>query len=859
MSVAISSSAYRDSPSPSLFQGYQPPAGKFDEMFSAPGVLRPHWRQFVEGLDAMGRPELGRRWEIAQRLIRENGVTYNVHGDEQGYDRPWELDALPFLIPAAEWSALSAGLTQRARLLNMILADVYGPQSLLASGDLPAEFVYAHPNFLRPCHRVRVPRDTYLHLYAVHLARSADDGRWLVLADRTQTPSGAGYAVENRIVISRMLPNKFHDCRVQRLASFFISVRETLRGLAAHHRENPRILLMSPGPTSATYFEDAYLARYLGYTLVEGGDLTVRDNRVYLKTLGGLIQTDVILRRVADDNCDPLELPGEGGVPGLLQAVRSGNAIVANALGSGLLEAPALLGFLPQLCRRLLNEELRIPSVATWWCGRPNDLAYVLQNLDQLAIKPAFGGVTAQATLPNRLTGVERDKLVATIKARPRDFVGQQWVHRSIAPVLSNGGVQPWHVALRTFLVATKESYEVMPGGLMRASAFGDRLGDSLLAGEGSKDVWVLSEGPVEKVSLLHPAETPVPLRRSGNDLPSRVADNLYWLGRDVERAEGAIRLLRSVILRLTSETEPNSLSDLSPLLHALADQGQIRPEFVVFAAGERIPVIEKEILAFIFDPERVGSLRRTLTRMHHVASIVRDRISLDSWRILHRVQHDFLPADKPAAVQLSDVLAMLNQMIVDLAAFSGLGMESMTRGPGWRFLDMGRRLERSLQSMNLLRSTLVTARPDEAPVLEALLEIADSSMTYRNRYQLTPRLAPVLDLLMTDETNPRSVGFQLVALADHAEHLPRDQSEPMLNAEQRTMLAVLTGLRLADINALTTTDREGYRQNLDRLLTRLAQQLRSLSDGITHKYLVHAGPARQLTEIRPLGSSTRS
>jgi uncharacterized alpha-E superfamily protein len=266
--------------------------------------------------------------------------------------------------------------------------------------------------------------------------------------------------------------------------------------------------------------------------------------------------------------------------------------------------------------------------------------------------------------------------------------------------------------------------------------------------------------------------------------------------------------------------------------------------------------VIEKEILAFIFDPDRIGSLRRTLTRMHHVASIVRDRISLDSWRILHRVQHDFLPGEKPASIQFSDVLAMLNAMIVDLAAFSGLGMESMTRGPGWRFLDMGRRLERSLQSMNLLRSTLVTAQTDETPVLEALLEIADSSMTYRNRYQTAPRLAPVLDLLMTDETNPRSVGFQLVALADHAEHLPRDESEPMLNTEQRTMLAVLTGMRLADINSLATVDREGYRQNLDRLLTRVAQQLRSLSDSITHKYLVHAGPPRQLTEIRPVAPS---
>ena len=360
-------------------------------------------------------------------------MTYNVHGDEQGRDRPWELDALPLLIPAAEWSALAAGLDAASQVAEHDSGGCLRPANA-AGLRRPAVGVrlHAHPNSLRPCHRVRVPRDTYLHLYAVHLARSADDGRWLVLADRTQTPSGAGYAVENRIVISRMLPNKFQDCRVQLLASFFISVRETLRGLAAHHRDNPRIVLMSPGPTSATYFEDAYLARYLGYTLVEGGDLTVRDNRVYLKTLGGLIQSDVILRRVADEDCDPLELPGESGVPGLLQVRGSTNAIVANALRSGLLGcSPALLGFLPQLARRLLGEELLIPSVATWWCGRPADLAYVLQNLDQLAIKPAFGGVTAQATLVSRLSAAERDKLVAKIKARPRDFVGQQWVSRS--------------------------------------------------------------------------------------------------------------------------------------------------------------------------------------------------------------------------------------------------------------------------------------------------------------------------------------------------------------------------------------------------------------------------------------------
>ncbi len=852
MSLAFSSQA---EPRPaSLFHGYQPLPGSYDEMFAAPGQLRPHWRQFVQAFDATGPHELGRRWEQAQRLIRENGVTYNVHGDSQGKDRPWELDAMPLLLPAGDWATLAGGLTQRAKLLNTILADVYGPQKLLAEGLLPPELVFAHEGFLRPCHRMEVPRQTYLHLYAAHMARSADDGNWLVLADRTQTPSGAGYALENRIVISRMLPNEFRDCQVQRLASFFMAEREMLRGLAAQHKDNPRIVLLSPGPASPTYFEDAYLARYLGYTLVEGGDLTVRQNRVYLKTLGGLIQADVIFRRVYDDDCDPLELRSESlsGVPGLLQAVRRGNAVVANALGSGLLEAPALMAFLPELSRRLMQQDLQVPSVSTWWCGQPEGLSYVLENLDHLVIKPAFDRRKTRPIDGGKLTALERRETIEKIIAQPRDFVGQPWINRSTAPVLTSSGLRPWHVALRTFLVSADDSYQVMPGGLTRVSPVGDRLGDSMLAGEGSKDVWVLSEGPVAAISLLQPADTPIPLRRSGNDLPSRVADNLYWLGRDVERAEGAVRLLRAIVARLTSEAEQSNMPELGSLLAALAEHGQVRPEFILHAAGEKTAVVDREILAFIFDPKRAGSLRNTLSSVRHVASIVRDRISLDSWRILNRVEQDFVSAPVPQSIQFSDVLSMLNEMIVDLSAFSGLGMESMTRGPGWRFLDMGRRLERALHTISLLRSVLTEAHSDEVPVLEALLEIADSSMTYRNRYLTTLRIEPLLDLLLTDESNPRSVGFQLVALADHVANLPREQNEPLKNPEERTMLAALAGLRLADIDSLSGFDRDGVRRALDRLLARLAQRLRTLSDGITHKYLVHAGPSRQMAEIRP-------
>jgi len=851
MSLAFSRSSFGEPHSPDLFGGYQLIPGVYDEMFSAPGLLRPHWRQLVEGLNRLGANELSRRWEFALRLIRENGITYNVHGDAEGKSRPWELDALPLVLSSAEWELLAAGLIQRARVLNAILADVYGPQTLLSRGRLPPELVFAHPGFLRPCHGVAVPSDRYLHLYAAHLVR-APDGNWLVLSDRGQTPAGAGYAVENRIVISRTLPDAYHDCRVERLAPFFISVRESLKSLAAHHRENPQVMLLSPGPTSPTYFEDAYLARYLGITLVEGGDLTMRDNRVYLKTLGGLIQVDVLLRRVPDDQCDPLELRGDSlaGVAGLLQAVRAGNLVVANPLGSGFVEAPALLAFLPELSRDLLGEELQVPSVTTWWCGRPGDLEYVLANIEHLVIKPAFGPARSKPLVGEQLCRGELDELIERIKARPQDYVGQQWIARSTAPVLTSGGAEARHVALRTFLVADGRSYRAMPGGITRVSAVSERLGESMLAGEGSKDVWVLSRGPVAAVSLLQPPENPIPLRRSGNDLPSRVADHLYWLGRHVERAEGTVRLLRSIVLRMTSESDAANLPEVPSLCRALPEV-RAASENVAGAVGLATADIEQRIIGAVFDAQTKGSLRATIDAMRHVASIVRDRISIDSWRVLNRVVEDFASSPNKM-IDLNDVLTMLNEMIVDLSAFSGLEMESMTRGPGWRFLDMGRRIERVLHTVRLLQSTLVHDGHEERPVLEALLEIADSSMTYRNRYLTMLRVAPVLDLLITDETNPRSIGFQLAALAAHVENLPRDPAEPLLTAEQRTMLEALAGLRLADVDQLSQLGQDHARLELDRLLSRLTQQMRSLSDGATHKYLVLAGPSRQLAEVRP-------
>ncbi|HEX5105744.1 MAG TPA: circularly permuted type 2 ATP-grasp protein, partial [Pirellulaceae bacterium] len=754
---------------------------------------------------------------------------------------------------AAEWSRVSAGLAQRAMLLNMVLADLYGPQRLLAEGLLPPELVYLNPGFLRSCHGWMVPRGRYLYLYAGHLARD-QAGQWLVLADKARGPTGAGYAIENRIVISRMIPDVFRDCQVQRLAAFFLSMRDTLQELVPT-RGTPRIVLLSPGPTSPTYFEDAYLARYLGFALVEGGDLTVRDNCVYLKTLGGLLQVDVILRRVRDEDCDPLEQRSDSthGVSGLTHAARSGNVALVNALGCSLLESPAVIPFLPTLAKFFLREDLLLPSVPSWWCGDDAAREFVLSNLETLVIKPSFPQPAIGPIYGARLTGQQRDDLRARIRHQPQDYVAQELIAGSTAPAWNSGAVQPTYVALRTFAFVKDEHYDVMPGGLARVSLSPDALGESALGGQGSKDVWVLSEGPVADVTLLHPAGAPISLQRSTSDLPSRVADHLYWLGRHAERTEGVARLVRSLVARLTSEGATGSSPSARALLRALSDQGRVRPEFAVHLGGQKIPQIEHEILAAIFDPTRTGSLRAMLTALHRAAAVVRDRISIDSWRILNSLALELAPpSSADAQVALADVLSLLNGLILDLSAFSGMGTESMTRGPGWRFLDMGRRIERGQQGLSLLRSTLVEPQADEDPVFEGLLEIADSSMTYRNRYLTNLQLPPLLDLLLTDETNPRSVAYQASALNDHVEALPRGASQLLLASEQRVALALLTDLRLSDVYALAKLDASGERTMLHEFLENCAAHFRTLSDEITTHYLIHAGPSRQIGEIRP-------
>jgi len=833
-----------------LFNGYQPTNPFFDEYFSAPGVLRPHAQRFVEELRDVSIAELTRRRDQANRQIYENSVTYNAPDESERSNRPWDFDVLPLLIQAKEWEELSKGLAQRAKLLNLILADIYGAQKLISRGLLPGELIYANPNFLRAFHGLKVPDEVFLHVYAADLARSPD-GRWWVVSDRTEMPSGAGYALENRLISSGMYPDSFRAQHVQRLAPFFMAMREMLQRLATTRRDNPRIVLLSQGPSNPNYFEDAYLSRYLGYMVVEGGDLAVRGDQVQLKTLGGLMPVDAILRRVDDADCDPLELRADSwrGVSGLTQAVRSGAVGMANSLGSGLLESPAFLSFLPVLCRELLGQELQIPSLATWWCGDRAALDHVRQHADDLCLRRCFHNRERHPIRLSTLSRDRRQKLLRRLETAPEEFVAQEFVRRSQVPSWLNREVQPWHVALRTYLVRQGDNYVCMPGGLARVSPSTTKLDESISAGEASKDTWVLSDGPVAGVSLLSKPGMVMELRRSGAELPSRIADNLFWLGRHVERCDGAGRLLRTFVTRLLSEAG-GGIPELPLLVRVLAEKGLIEPDYAIEGMSDGLPSIESSLPKLVYDEEESTSLRAMIVSMNRTASLVRERLSGDSWRVLNRMYHDFEATNSTAREDLSLTLAQLDRLILDMAAFSGMVMESMTRTLGWRFLDIGRRMERAIHVVQLVRSLL--QRTDWEPqALEASLELADSLITYRSRYLNNLQLTPVLDLLITDESNPRSLSYQLSTLMEHVEQLPRDRMQPLRSQEQRISLNLLTSVRVLADELLTVTTSQLGRQGLERILLRLSQQLPRLSDVISQKYLIHAGLPRQLMEFQ--------
>jgi len=757
-----------------LLDAYPPATARYDEMLEAPLTPRAHWRQIVDELIATP-PELMRdRLKAVQRQVREDGVTYNVHADPYGADRPWDLDVLPMILPHGEWEQIEAAVAQRAALLDRILDDVYGEQRLLKEGLLPPALVYAHAGYLRPCRGAPVPGGVRLHLYAADLARSAD-GRWWVVSDRTQMPVGAGYALENRLVISRLFADLFRDLKVRRVAGFFATLRDSLGHWAPKDDGRaPLVVLLTAGPSADTYFEHAYLARYLGLPLVESGDLTVRDSRVWLKTLSGLKRVHAILRRLEDDNCDPLELRADSslGVAGLVDAVRRGNVLVANSLGSGLLESGMLLGFLPRLAERLLGEPLQMPSVATWWCGEPAALDDALARLKHLIIKPAFTQLRFNPVFGQGLTTEARDELAARMRARPNDYVAQEMVRLSQAPVWDRQHPRRLlarATQLRVYACASPNGYVVMPGGLTRVATGPDIRVVSMQRGGSSKDTWVLSVGPVSGFSLLRREIGPQDLVRSGANLSSRVVENLFWFGRYSERCEDIARLLRVALVRLIHDT-PSERDPGWPGIGGLLKSAEIIP-------GDKLTEAElvRALRAAILDEASPG-LAHDLGLLFGVARQLRERLSLDNWMTLNHMMERIAHRKDRPPVALADLLGDLDRVISALMTLAGFALDGMTRDAAWRFMSFGRRIERLQWLCTMLKQALAGGRDAD---LNWLLEVADSSITYRSRYMARPEWLPVLDLLVRDEANPRSVAFQLIGLRDYLRRVAELFGEP--------------------------------------------------------------------------------
>ena len=831
-----------------LFANYQALENRYDELIDRDGTFRPAWSQFRQNASRLGGTGFSLRWDHSQRLIYENGIAYSAYGDPEESGRPWQLDPLPLVISQQEWSTIAEGVAERAKLLQLVLSDLFGPQELIKAGVLPPELLFGHPGFRLPFHGQLPSGDSLLHFYASDLGRS-HNGRWWILADRTEAPSGIGFALENRVVVSRMLPDIFRRCNVQRLAPFFMAFRNKMQELSGARAENPRVVLLSRGPEGENYFEDAYLARYLGYALVEGADLAIRESRVWLKTLDGLLPVDVVMRRPNSEHCDPLEFGGvtSQGVAGILNASRSGNVSIVNPLGSGLVESPVFMAFMPRLCKFLMSKELALPGIATWWCGEPKSLEYVLSDLKNLVISPAFRRRDMQSPLRDQINHLPHEELRQRIQRNPGQYVAQERLLPSTTPVWKEDHCAAESLVVRAFAVENNASYVVMNGGLARTSSTDLEHKGVVPKSQGSKDAWIVGEQPVEQVSLLPHRDEPIPLRRTGSDLPSRVADNIYWLGRQIERVNASARLLRTVVLKMTSETADGTSIVLPSLLRAMAEQGQIEPGYAVEDIRKPLPDFETNLPQLVFDTNQPGSIRSVLDQVFHLASQVRDRMSVDTWRVFVRMDKKFRISGR-GSFDLTDLLTMINSLIIDLAAIEGMVVGSMTRSHVFRFLDIGRRLEQAMQTVGLVHSCFTGQQEVTTELLEAVLEIADSLMTYRSRYLANLQLAAVLDLLLTDETNPRSVGFQLVKLQDHVDQLPRDLSAPKYVPHRRLIMSMIHLVRMVDVQELSDLHHLGERSRLSDLLDTLSRELPMFSNEVSQRYLVHAGPARKLS-----------
>lgn len=888
MSPSPGATEHHDHPATAseLLDAYRPPEGAYDELLTAGGAVRAHWRAVARSLDALGGAELDRRRRESQRLLRDDGVTYTVYERTGPHAAPWKLDPVPLVVPADEWARLERGVSQRAALLDLVLRDVYGDRSLVRAGVVPPEVIDGHGGFLRAAADTALaPRagdERQLISYATDLVRdSAGDHQ--VIADYAQVPSGAAFALANRRVLSRVMPALYRESGVQRLAPFFRTLRATLTSVAPAGVDDPSVVVLTPGPQNETYYEHAQLARHLGYPLAEGRDLEVHDGRVWLRAVGGRAPVHVVLRRVDGWSADPLALQPTSrlGVPGLVEAARRGAVAVVNGFGASVLENPGLVPFLPAAARALLGEELELPSPPTWWCGEDRGRSHVLANLDDLVIKPLTPRPDRAIVVPAELDRAGREELAARIEARPWAWVGQQRLSFSSSPCVIGARLVPRPVALRCFAVAGPDRYQVLPGGLARVSASSERIVLSAQHGASSKDTWVVTPEPEPTIGFWLQSGPGVAALGPADVLSPRAAENLFWLGRYAERAEAVVRLVRAALDRqgeFGSGTSPAGSACLHALLEAVTHLTDGYPGFVGDGAPARLAAPEDELLAVLTDRDRPGSLAASLHRMVEAANAVRDQLSSDTWLAVATIDQALAdlatdgateppgrPGDGPGADERrhGDHRPMaLDNVLRDLLAMAGLIDESMVRDAAWQFLDAGRRIERGIHLARLLDATVISARSAAADslLLESLLMATESIITYRRRYRSRAQLQTVLDVLLGDASNPRSLRYQLDHLrgdlaglrrdgAGDDDRPARDQGDPADTVAE--LLRRLDGLDTA-VLAAQLDSRGRHRASLSRMLLTMADRLAAVSDAIDERHFDRREPERMLVGGQP-------
>ena len=827
-----------------------------DETRAADGSLLPGWKLVKDDLDNLAPQSIARRQADITRQLRANGVAYSPFSEADETARPWNLDLVPMVIEPADWASLSDALEQRAKLKQALLEDIYGSQELLKSGAIPPAMVYSHKGYLRDSVNPNQAMD--LPFFSSDVSRSPS-GDWYVVDDICQSPEGTGYALENRLVLSRTIPRLFRGSRVLRIANYFKDLQRYISELSA---SDGRCVILAPGPKHPHYFEFAYLAKYLGYTLVQVGDITIRDNRAFLKTVSGLERVSVIFRFVKDTELDPLAIGQSGvkGITGLFQAVRAGGVKVLNPLGAGVLDNPALNTCLPALCEAVLGEKLKLSGPPTYWLGDESQRKHVLANLTDLLVRNIDS--LGQLLDPRLMNAPSLAALQHSIEATPQRYVAQERIDRSLAPGFRGTEKVQRQITLRMFMVKKADNYEAMPGGLClldtvqggRRPAF-----DSLI---GSKDTWVIADGPVMPTTLISAKPVDTSYSIMNGELPSRVAENLFWMGRNAERCENCARLLRAVFQVLQNEdTHPSDgfgSPALNALLRATSHGTGALPGFSGRGGARRLKSPQKELLSLLHDPDRLGTLPSTLNQLQSSASAVRDRISDELLLVLNKlgdisshlsgnVTPSLFRDDSDVIEEISE---LLDNTLMALSAFAGLAHENFTHGDGWRFMMLGRRLERVSHTGSII-NTMLSRDMEDTLLLESLLKLFDSAMTYRSRYRSQIDVQLVLQLLLLDEYNPRSMAFQLNEIHETLTRLPGRRHVPHADPLARLAISSLSRVRLADTHALLHAKRDS-RQNLPKFLAVLEQMPNRMAELLTATFFSHVETSHELSSIKP-------